>query len=154
MRKMEAAIKKIRDNNEATSLYTIRNAAHGSSLSASASASSSSSSSSSSSVDAFQPNQYKTMPLPPDEMAAAQQLKSAIRADAPGGTSNKAKGVRGKDRKQRAPASEMTCKVCNTKGCKGAFIRKNCQHKKKAAGKGSSSSSSSDGSSSGSSDTD
>ena len=99
------------------------------------------------------------MPLPPDEMAAAQQLKSAIRADAPGGTSNKAKGVRGKDRKQRAPASEMTCKVCNTKGCKGAFIRKNCQHKKKAAGKGScssssSSSSSSDGSSSGSSDTD
>ena len=96
------------------------------------------------------------MPLPPDEMAAAQQLKSAIRADAPGGTSNKAKGVRGKDRKQRAPASEMTCKVCNTKGCKGAFIRKNCEHKKKAAaaGKGSSSSSSSDGSSSGSSDTD
>ena len=97
------------------------------------------------------------MPLPPDEMAAAQQLKSAIRADAPDGASNKAKGVRGKDRKQRKPASEIICKVCNTKGCKGAFIRKNCQHKKKAAGKGSSSSSSSsssDGSSSGSSDTD
>ena len=39
MRKMEAAIKQIRENNEATSLYTTRNAAHASSASSSTSSS-------------------------------------------------------------------------------------------------------------------
>lgn len=102
--------------------------------------------------------QYKGMASAPDVMAAKQQQQGPtyvgtvmVRSDAAAGTSGepkKANGQRGKDKGSRPKAAEMTCKVCGTKGCKGAIRRSNCEHKKQGAKAKSSSSSSSSESSS------